>query len=654
MRRNLCKLMQICILVLCAVLIVAATPINPASFEPEAKFVELNGNFSKGDRTSPSGWHKAGNAGSKDSEWKWPDPAGENKHFAVSLKTASIPDRTIGWVSRMVPISGRNIFVSGRVKCDNVVAGKDLWHRATFTVQMFDHQRKYIGHNDVVRLSGSHDWRQYSSYLFLPEQAKYLQIILGLSLCSGKVWFADIKLGELPDETKFYQSPSTDTADPIIFPKPLSSDYKRGSITGRLHDVIDQTGFDLSLIHREISSLFNDNYKLHKKPSKPFSSGSLRLVLGPVSLAQEIYNIGDGAREHLKSLSGQGYLLHVDDHDSQRTIVIAASQPIGFYYALQTLSQLIKRKGDIKEIQKCTIIDKPAYSARGIATGTSSTPFLNRMKTFKFNKIVIHGLPGGAGKWNKPLETAEQQTVRNIVRECRQRFITPNIVIWPGGYGKAMRWSSVEDRNAIVNNIRTYVRLGIHEFTLFCPSDYIRVGKGTGIVYEDDKTRYKRLEDAHTDLIRYIYDEINKSGIKAKLYLYPFYYYGVTYYGEEERRYLKALGKLPAAINFLYSGEMTDAALMEYKTITGRMPSYRSVYFSRYEKEKPIQIYPFTWDASPNITQFTDELVFETPFTDMMFYMAADYAWNASHYQPYNSAFAASRIVRQEPTDRKF
>lgn len=638
---NKLRYIGICCVSLLLLIIMSEPICLPLDMETQlgASFTEINGGFEAGNKDTPFGWSRT--SGGSGIFWDWSPNVLRSGNKGISIRVTSAANNTVGWVSDLYPVQRRNIYVEGWILAKNINPGTEVWHTGAIVVQMFDNAQKYIGHNDIVRISGSHNWQKYSSHIYLRQNTAYIKIILGLSLCTGEAWFDDLKLAQLEEEGLFYRGFKKTDSKVAIVPKPMRVLNYSGFVSGRLTDVINLTKLDISSINPEITRVMNGGYAIHQDYGKLLGEGTLRLVLCNPDMFPFFSSGEAGIEAEVNSLGSEGYAIYVTPIKGQPTILLVANNSQGFFYALQTLDQIGSISAAGRVFQRCAIADRPNFKIRAVATGSASTAMLDRMKSLKFNKIIIHSMPGGREAWNQPVSSEERISVKNIVSECEKRFITPNIVIWPGAYGKQMYWTSVEDKQAIVNNILTYRQLGVREFTIFCVSDYVRVGRGDGIVYEKDKLIYKDVADAHIDLIKYLSDAVTQFAPNTKLYVYPFYYYGFSFYGAKELNYLQKLAQLPQEVTFVYSGEMSDAAFILYKTTTKRSPAYRSVYFSKYEMDKPAIIYPFIWDASPGIAGFIEEFVTETPFTDMMFFMAADYAWNPSTYDPTESAFNA-------------
>jgi hypothetical protein len=613
--------------------------------ELKPQIIEINGGFEKGDRDTPSSWARTSQIAGV--SWEWSQRVSHSGKRGISVRASLVSQRASGWVSDFYRVIKRNIYVEGWVSTKKIVSGAKLWHTGMITVQFFGKTHNFIGHQDLVRISGDHKWRRYGSHMYLPRATVYIRLVLGLSRCIGEAWFDDLRIAELEDENSVYERIAENWSETPIIPKPLKIIYHSGNVIGKLKEVVNLTNLDISRITAEIGRIADSSsYKILHDCQTPIKNGGLRMIFCPPEMFEKIIGEKTGIEPYMTELGAEGYGISIQYIRNTPTILLSASNIIGFFNALQTLSQLKKMSASgACLLKKCSIADRPSLPLRAIATGFTSTDFLDKMKALKFNKIIIHSLPGGREKWNQPLSEEEKGRVRDIIRNCLNRFIIPNVVIWPGGYGKAMRWTSNEDRLSILSKILAYRELGIKEFTLFCPSDYMRVGKGNGIVYEEDKHVYKDVASAHFALIDYLSGEISKAAPEIKLYLYPFYYYGLSYYGSKEIDYLRKMGELPKQVNFVYSGEMNDGAFIYYKSIIKRNPTYRSVYFSKYEKDRPRAVYPFMWDASAKITQHIEEFVMETPFTDMMFYMASDYAWNASRYKRIDSAIQAYRKI---------
>jgi len=61
------------------------------------------------------------------------------------------------------------------------------------------------------------------------------------------------------------------------------------------------------------------------------------------------------------SLKAEGYQLNI----SAKGILISANDAAGFYYAVQTLRQIMAQKNAVQQLPGCNIIDWPAFALRG-------------------------------------------------------------------------------------------------------------------------------------------------------------------------------------------------------------------------------------------------------------------------------------------------
>jgi len=215
------------------------------------------------------------------------------------------------------------------------------------------------------------------------------------------------------------------TKDDIsIIPQPQKIIFKNHyvKITNDWHIEIDKRDnenlFSATYLNQKLSDDFDIILPVERAV---FSATAKHIFIGTVK--------GDLIKEILKKEKmdvseladyEEGYILEVfDDH-----IVIAASEPPGVFYGIQTLLQLVKIKEGQILVPAVKITDYPRIRRRGIhILGVNPDKIKNQidqMAKFKMNTAIIQ-----SGRYFNLKEGTTQQIFREIFSYARQRFIEP-------------------------------------------------------------------------------------------------------------------------------------------------------------------------------------------------------------------------------------
>lgn len=151
------------------------------------------------------------------------------------------------------------------------------------------------------------------------------------------------------------------------------------------------------------------------------------------------------------------YSLSVSDE-----IIVQAPTATGIFYGIQTLKQLIEKKGNRLTIRKCKINDWPAFKIRGfmhdVGRNYQSPELLKEqidvMASYKYNVFHMHltdnpgwrleskiypELQADEATSRKPGKFYSQDEIKDIIEYCRQRHITLIPEIDVPGHTEAFR-----------------------------------------------------------------------------------------------------------------------------------------------------------------------------------------------------------------------
>lgn len=162
----------------------------------------------------------------------------------------------------------------------------------------------------------------------------------------------------------------------------------------------------------------------------------------------------------------EGYYLLVND----KQLVIAGNNESGTFYAIQTLSQLLK--GDT--IPAVEITDYPDIRYRGVVEGFYGTPWsyedrisqLRFYGKFKMNTYIYgpkddpyHSSPN----WRLPYPEKEAAQLRNLVKIAKENKVE---FMWAIHPGKDIKWND-EDRSLLLAKFENMYQLGVRSFAVF-------------------------------------------------------------------------------------------------------------------------------------------------------------------------------------------
>jgi hypothetical protein len=142
----------------------------------EAKTIELtNGNFENGTNS----WR--GNATVSNEVFK------EGK-AALVLKSTSFDWNGIDQ-SADIPENATSITVSGWLKSDNIVQGKDVWNNGLLNIEFTSNGTEKTGNDQSITfVTGTTDWTFYTKTFPLPKNTKKYRIMIALGFATGTLY----------------------------------------------------------------------------------------------------------------------------------------------------------------------------------------------------------------------------------------------------------------------------------------------------------------------------------------------------------------------------------------------------------------------------------------------------------------------------------
>ncbi len=332
----------------------------------------------------------------------------------------------------------------------------------------------------------------------------------------------------------------------------------------------------------------------------------------------------------LNDLGEEGYFILIEESTKAKPrVIIGSFTNKGLFYGIQTLVQLARKdKLDRFVIPNIIIIDRPTLSVRGIATGNRKKEYMEKLACYKINEIQIHGAPGIWKDWDSKVDFKISEEIISMAKWANNIYIDPSVAVWPGGYGRIFTWSSEKDREIILEKLKLYRQAGFKKGLVVCASDYVRVGRGNGIVAREDLDRKMTLSEAHNGLLDYLQKHLN--GKNFTLEMFPFYYQGSRELHPVEVNYLQSLSKLPENIEIIYGGRMSAADVRFVADTLGRkvlvrLPTPQTPKEdSRRAPVSGVLASMFEKEAQPKMSG----IIFETPADESLLREVADFMWN--------------------------
>jgi hypothetical protein len=536
------------------------------------------------------------------------------------------------FVGKPFPIK-ESEFIVGEVLVDaeNISLGKELWHRAGVTVQFYDEKAAYVGHADIVRIAGTHSKLNFKETIIPPPRARSARLLFGLGGAQGTARLYKAKITAIPYESSLGPSPKGE-----ICPRPWKMRPLHGEISGRtiFLDIPETQGsFRLSELYRLIIKNRLGSGVIKLPEDGPSSRGNgIKLALRLLSRGDKVdFPSLDPAERKLilNDLGHDGYFLIADRAKGVDGIIVGAFTEKGIFYGLQTLAQLIKRDGrGTIIIPGIVIIDRPALDLRGIATGKRSKEYMEKLAGLKINEIQVHGAPGIWKDWDSKIDLGLYKEVNDLGKCAQSLYIDASVAVWPGAYSKVFTWSDAGDKQIILEKLKLYRQAGFKKGLVVCASDYVRVGRGNGIVAPEDLARKMTLSEAHYGLLDYLQKHL--AGNKFALEMFPFYYQGSRELHPVEIDYLRSLAKLPKTIEIIYGGRMSLADVNFISEVLGRKVLVRLP--TPITPEEGSRRAPVSGVLASMFEKGVDQkihgIVMETPADDSLLKEVADFLWN--------------------------
>ncbi|WP_203558533.1 beta-N-acetylglucosaminidase [Bacteroides sp. 519] len=319
----------------------------------------------------------------------------------------------------------------------------------------------------------------------------------------------------------------------------------------------------------------------------------------------------------------EGYYLSV----SEKEIVLAGFDNRGLFYAIVTLSQLLKDNA-LPEVE---IADYPDVRYRGVVEGFYGTPwsFDDRLRQIAFygeNKLntYIYGPKDdpyhSSPNWRKPYPQEEGLRIKALVQASIANKVNFTWAIHPG---KDIQWTN-EDRDALLQKFESMYLLGVRSFAVFF----------------DDISGIGTNAEKQAELLNYIDDNF----IQTKNDVTPLIMCPTEYnksWSNIEKGYLPTLGtKLNRTVEIMWTGDRVIATIskesLQWINQHIKRPAYIWWNFpvSDYVRNHLLmgKVYGNEKDINEQLVGFVTNPMERAEASKIAIYSVADYAWNLQHF----------------------
>lgn len=359
--------------------------------------------------------------------------------------------------------------------------------------------------------------------------------------------------------------------------------------------------------------------------------------------------IGEKGDKAIKKYKSQipakdgGYYLNIGNQE----MIIAGNEGRGTFYALQTLSQLLKQQ----ELPLVEIIDFPSVPYRGTVEGFYGQPWSHRDRISQLNfyganklNTYIYGPKDdpfhSSPNWRKPYPAKEAEQIQELVKTAQDNKVD---FVWAIHPGQDIKWNE-EDRKLLLNKFELMYQLGVRSFAVFF--DDIS-GEGT------DPNR-------QADLLNYLHQNF----VKVKKDVTPLIMcptqYNKSWSDPKPGTYLDILGdKLDLSVRIMWTGDrvISDITTEGLQWINKRLKREAYIWWnfpvSDYVRNHLLlgRSYGLDTTAGKLMSGFVSNPMDKAEASKIAIYSIADYAWNTPKYNSHQNWEDAIRNIMPETAE---
>ena len=268
-------------------------------------------------------------------------------------------------------------------------------------------------------------------------------------------------------------------------------------------------------------------------------------------------------------LTDEKYIIVV----SKNEITVKASCEKAAYRGAHTLAKLILKN----ELKEGTLIDYPLFKRRGYIEGFYGPTWENSKRLSVMKLMASYGMNTffyapkddiyHRAKWRELYPDNELAQLKNLFNNACENFLDFH---WTIGPGLTYKYTSDEDFTLLINKIKSVYDIGVRNFGLLLddiPWDF---------QYEDDKSAFDSIVDAHIDLVNKTYNALKEIDPSINLTVCP-----TEYSGNCNEYYISKFGSnIPSDVDLFWTGAeicsrvLTVREADEFKTATKHRPLY--------------------------------------------------------------------------------
>ncbi|PIU64878.1 MAG: hypothetical protein COS84_07725 [Armatimonadetes bacterium CG07_land_8_20_14_0_80_40_9] len=341
-----------------------------------------------------------------------------------------------------------------------------------------------------------------------------------------------------------------------------------------------------------------------------------------------------GAPEHKTILRPEGYALKIDE----KGMIVRSDGIDGYFYAYQTLRQIVKESGSSFEIPLGEIKDYPLFPVRGILEGgydvwthKQRLKILKWLGKLKMNYYMYCPKDGFyfRRQWRRMYPEEELENFKEYLKTCKENHIVFCYSLSPA---MSMVYSRESEFETLLKKYRQIQDLGVKNFSIFF-DDVLPL-----LSNPEDRAKFKSVAEAEVYVTNRLYKKLKERDPEVRLAFVPNQYWDV-----KRSAYLDTVKeKLNPEIDIGWTGmkitadKITKQDAQKFIDYLGKRPglgdnlSPLGPIYDRsgdlYETCDAYIVNPCGF-ASPGIAQLTKF------FASTL----ADYAWNPLAYEPERS-----------------
>lgn len=362
----------------------------------------------------------------------------------------------------------------------------------------------------------------------------------------------------------------------------------------------------------------------------------------------------------------EGYHIRPTHIAGRPALLVAATDGRGAAYAMASLAQLVRARGDRIVLRACEIDDWPEFAIRSLShaqPGEHLIPFAHWMAGYKLNQLTINYYEN----WQrtKPYYYAAMEALGRDTRSTGifdlGQIVNPYDPRYhPDRY--KIRVSKDEDVERLIQQFRISLDSGCR-FIMLATDDHVDIVNGEfALTDSGDRLRFFDLADAHVFLGNKVYRTLKPDYPGMKMAFCTSYY--STRHEEFTRspaigwRYLRKLGRgLDPEIGIVWTGpavtsfSFTDQDIDYYEGVVGRK---MMLWDNTTVRASTWRFLPFTGDRfPPDLAERSFARGFYLNMRAFDLYKAfcvtvGDYLWNPKAYSGERSIRTALRSIYGE------